>query len=453
MRRLALLLLLLVLAGRAAAQDGNVRVRVTVDPAHGPVIGQRIRLFVDVLFPDDMPHPPKVAAPDVPGAQLFRFESQATTMNDRLDGRSYVGQRFEFALYPRRGGSLTLPAFVATLLDRAGNPLGSARSDPASVVVAVPPGIDASQPVVASAEVTAREQWTPDPAGRFKVGDALKRSVTRTAQDVPALALAALDSSAPDGVRVYADPPEIADSMARGEVTGRRTDRVTYVFERAGTYRLPDTVQRWWDLDDGAARTAQEPGVEVTVQAVDAATAGAPDAGDSRWRWLTIGGVALALLAASILGYRCRAATAWWRRRREAREDSEPAVFRMLRRACRTGDAAATYRLLHAWLSRLPGRPDIGSLIRSNGRADLASLCLRLEQALFARRREAWTADDGRVLAGALAACRRGRRVAGPIRTPALPGLNPGTVRLGANDRSAQHQVIIGATAAASTAN
>ena len=26
-------------------------------------------------------------------------------MNDRIDGKTYVGQRFEFALYSRRGGT------------------------------------------------------------------------------------------------------------------------------------------------------------------------------------------------------------------------------------------------------------------------------------------------------------------------------------------------------------
>lgn len=438
MRRLALLLLLLTLSGPAAAQEDGVRVRVTADPTEGAVIGQHIRLFVDVLFPDDMPHPPKVASPEVAGAQLFRFESQATTMNDRVDGRSYVGQRFEFALYPRRGGGLAVPPFTATLLDRAGNPTGSAHSDPLSVAVAVPPGIDASQPVVASAEVTSQEQWTPNPAGPFKVGDALKRSVTRSAADVPGLALAALDPSAPDGVRAYADPPEIADSVDRGEVAGRRTDRVTYVFERPGTYRLPDAMQSWWDLDDGAARTAQEPGVQVEVQAAEMAAARTSDAGDRRRLWPAIAGVVLALLVVGVLGYRFRtAAIARWRRRREIREDGEPAAFRRLGRACRTGDAAGTYRLLHAWLSRLPGRPSLASLVRSCGRADLVPLYARLEQALFAQRHDVWTAEAGRALARALAACRRGRRAADPIRSSILPELNPGPMVIDPDGRAA----------------
>ena len=31
-------------------------------------------------------------------------------MNDRIDGQEHVGQRFEFALYPRRGGDARHPA-------------------------------------------------------------------------------------------------------------------------------------------------------------------------------------------------------------------------------------------------------------------------------------------------------------------------------------------------------
>jgi hypothetical protein len=250
--------------------------------------------------------------------------------------------------------------------------------------------------------------------------------VTRNARDVPGLALAALDPSAPDGVRAYADPPEIADSVDRGEVVGRRTDRVTYVFEQSGTYRLPDAVQIWWDLDDGAVRTAEAPGAEVVVRAGEAVTAETLDVGDSHRSWLAIVGATLVLLASGALGYRYRAAAiVRWRRWREVRRDGEAAAFRRLRRACRTGDAVTTYRLLHAWFSRLPGRPGLGPRAPVCRRADLASHYTKLEKTLFAPHGGAWTVADGHALARALTACRNARRTAGRIRPSILPALNP----------------------------
>jgi len=65
------------------------------------VLGQQVTLDVDVLFPGEMLHPPRVEIPDMSGAQVFRFESQAMTMRDQIDGTGYVGQRFAFNIYPR----------------------------------------------------------------------------------------------------------------------------------------------------------------------------------------------------------------------------------------------------------------------------------------------------------------------------------------------------------------
>ena len=78
--------------------------RTNVKPEKGAVVGQRVALHVDVLFAGEMTRPPRVVVPETAGAQILRFESQATTMSDRIDGVAYIGQRFEFALYARRGG-------------------------------------------------------------------------------------------------------------------------------------------------------------------------------------------------------------------------------------------------------------------------------------------------------------------------------------------------------------
>ena len=33
---------------------------------------------VDVMFPGDMPRPPRVSLPEMPGAQILRYETQAS---------------------------------------------------------------------------------------------------------------------------------------------------------------------------------------------------------------------------------------------------------------------------------------------------------------------------------------------------------------------------------------
>src|SRR5262245_25848202 len=122
--RALLALLALLVVGPALAQQPVV-VRTTVKPDKGAVIGQQVLLEVDVMFADQMLRPPRVAFAEIAGAQILRFETQATTMSETIDGTSYPGQRFEFALYARRGRTLGVPTPQVTLLDRAGNPTGT----------------------------------------------------------------------------------------------------------------------------------------------------------------------------------------------------------------------------------------------------------------------------------------------------------------------------------------
>jgi hypothetical protein len=188
-------------ASPSATAVPDVVVRQDVDPKTGVVIGQRVALHVDVLFRGEMPRPPRVSLPDVPGLQSFRFETQATTMQENQGGEAYVGQRFEFALYARRGGMVEIPPAAVTLLDRQGEVSGTVQGQAVRLEIDVPSGVDASGPVVATRRLTLIEQWAPDPKGAFKPGDAVVRSITRNAEDVPGLAMRDLAFPAPEGVR------------------------------------------------------------------------------------------------------------------------------------------------------------------------------------------------------------------------------------------------------------
>ncbi len=69
------------------------------------------------------------------------------------------GQRFEFVVFPRRGGTVEIPGAQVTLLDAAGDPAGVASGEKAQLAVTVPPGIDASGPVLAANTVRAAQTW------------------------------------------------------------------------------------------------------------------------------------------------------------------------------------------------------------------------------------------------------------------------------------------------------
>lgn len=411
MRWARVLLLLLGLAAPLRAQDAaapdapspaapEVVVRQSLDPASGAVIGQHVALSIDVLFAGDMPRPPRVSVPDVPGLQVFRFETQGLTLRETLAGQAYVGQRFEFALYARRGGSFEIPPVAVTLLDRQGAPKGTAQGEAVALEVTVPPGVDPSGPVVATRRLTLTEQWQPDPNGTFKPGDAVVRTVTRTAEDVPGFAMRDLAFAAPAGVRAYADPPDIADQSNRGVLTGRRTDRVTYVFERGGQFDLPAVAQPWWDLGAGALKSAEGAGSRIEVTAAPPPESAAPG-------WTRIWLLAIAAAAA------CALIVDLWRRRRGRAHDVERDAFAALGHACRCGAAEATYAAFVAWRRWLP--PCRWSAANA--------AAVPLDAALFSPEASSWGRKEGTELLRRLEALRR----TAPARrhAPSLTPLNP----------------------------
>jgi hypothetical protein len=378
-------------SARAQQPNPDVIVRTSLKPESGAVIGQHLALFVDVLFRDGMPRPPRVTIPDLPGAQVFRFETQATTMSDTVDGEGYTGQRFEFAVYPRRGGELVIPPAVVTLLDKAGDETGAAKGEAVRAQISVPAKVDPSQPVIATSRLTLDEQWVPSPNAAFKAGEALVRTITRTAEDVPSLAMRDLAFTAPEGVRVYRDAPQNEDKIDRGVLTGRRVDHVTYVFETAGAFQLPAVSQPWWDLGASRLQAAEGKGISVSVSATPVAR----PSGTSLWaaafwrepsNWLKIL-ILLAGIAVGLLGIARGARWSWtaWAERRRRWRQSEAYAFDDLMAVCRNGEVRAIYRAFALWRSRLP----------TAAAASTAPLATELEGALFGARSNAakWSRD------------------------------------------------------------
>jgi hypothetical protein len=388
-------------SGTAGAPD--VLVRQTARQDTGAVIGQRMALYVDVLFRDAMPRPPRVSVPDVPGLQMFRFETQGLTENETIADQSYVGQRFEFALYARRGGGFDVPPAVVTLLDRQGAEAAKTHGQPVHLEVTVPPGVDPSQPVVATHHFTLGEQWDPNPKREFHAGDAIVRTITRTADDVPGLAMRDLIFSTPEGARAYVDPPDLNDDSDRGVVTGRRVDRVTYVFERGGRFVLPALTQPWWDLAAGAIKTADAVGVTIDVSALPAASSGTKTT--SRTLWLVAAGAAVIIALA--LGHILH-------RGRSRKESVEHKAFASLRRACASADAASIYRAFADWRRCLAPTQQAAAIAAAGP----------LEASLFARNRSAWNINNSTEFITRLIDIRR-RLHSTNIRNIPLPPLNP----------------------------
>ena len=289
MRRMLLLLVLLTGAEPAMAQV----VRTSLKPETA-VLGQPVRVFVDVLFPGEMPRPPRVALPDMPGAQILRYREPGHDHQraHRRQGPCRAAFRVRALSAARRqardpGGS----GHGARRQRRADRPGGGPAAHDRGVGAG---GRRSLAPRSGHDEVHARAAVEPPADRRLQGGRRACPYRSRARRPTcPAMAMLDLVFAAPPGVRVYVDPPQADDRIERGDLTGRRTDRATYVFERGGSFPIEAVVQPWWDLEAGRLRRAEGSGATVSVTAAPVS----PPAGDRVERWVFFGATAAGLLA------------------------------------------------------------------------------------------------------------------------------------------------------------
>ena len=145
------------------------------------------------------------------------------------------------------------------------------------------------------------------------------------AEDVSGMAFAPLQHADLPGVGIYPAGPEVADSAGRGSLRGRRSETVTYVFERAGTVQIPDIRLTWWNVSTEQLETITLPGRGLEIAN---GLGGASDAMDKRVgapfdaRVFSLSGAILLVLVVLLLRFARPMAQRWsaWRRRRRESE-------------------------------------------------------------------------------------------------------------------------------------
>jgi hypothetical protein len=438
MTRLSLVLFLLALAtATPALSAGEPLVRVRL-PGNGPfLVGQPISLAVQVLAPNYFMSAPQFPATlDISGAVVTLPAARAVNSNETIDGQAYSGVEVSYLVIAERPGKFTVPPATIAFAYAAvpGQPTaGSVTLPSAAFEAALPPGAEGQDGPLPVTPLAISQSLDRDPT-RLKAGDAVTRTVTIAAKDLPAMMIPPPEIGAPPEAKIYPRDPVLSDGS--GGSPSRRTDRVTYVFETPGEYELPAVQASWFDPVAGKPASASVPAVKLVVAPATATTAIAPEvdeatdqAAPARARWVRLAAGAIAALA--LLAILAAAARRYLPRlnrhlaaRREARRASEPACFARLEAACRDGNPLAAYRALTAWADRAGCGP-LDAWADAVGSAALREEVAALERLLF-RPADAATAWNGIRLREAVAAARRSWQQSDTAeRTKALPELNP----------------------------
>jgi hypothetical protein len=256
-----------------------------------------------------------------------------------------------------------------------------------------------------------------------------------------------------DGVAVHANQPTTEDKIDErgGPRRATRVERMTYVFERAGTVDLPGISVRWWDLSQHRLRTATSPPSTVRIagatasasaieftdeEAAARARAAAARAERRRREQIVIAGTVVvggAIFIAWFVRRFGRLMTERFLRMWRRVQRSEPVYFRKVTRARRAGDARATYAAARAWLDcAWTGRGESMTLERAvalSGDPELRRQTDALLGGLYAQpaaSRGAWSGREfSRLIARARPRLLRARQTGDESAGTSLPALNP----------------------------
>jgi hypothetical protein len=358
MHRLAIFcgLLGLVLGSPVRGADDLV-MRSTLTP-EDPWIGQRVILQIDVLAPNAWAQLEATPRFDIAGAYVLPPLDQGVRLQEMINGVSHTGQRYEFSLYPQREGTLELSEAPLRVRVRELRFRGKETSDTLTLPAMTlssrrPPGLEPGQAVVSAQEVDIQQQW--ESSDSISVGDAITREVRFTANGISGMAFVPIPRVNIDGLGTYPTEPRVEDQIQRGTIVGSRTERVTYIAEKAGAFALPALRFTWWDIDDEELREVELPGIafDVSPATLDSTSESRIHKGWATQQMLyTLFAAAIALALTVFLS---RLVINRWQKYRL----SEHYQFRELQWTITAGSPRKALRELMGWLDRIhqTGKP------------------------------------------------------------------------------------------------
>ncbi len=391
---IVLCLLLVAMVSAEAQETKRPIVRVEVTPP-SVTVGQAIRLRITVLVPTWFRQPPVFPAFELPNASLRLPPDSSFTTNERIGGETWSGIVRDYQVYPQVSGKFRLtdqrikvtyahPITRKKVTDSVSVPEINFRGT-------IPRGAKAITPFFAARalKLTQKIEGAPE---KLEVGDAIVRTVTAEVEGVPVMFVPALikDRVIEFSSR-YAKEPVVEEKGAGAEITGSRTETVTYIFSQSGRYSLPAISVRWWNINKGEPATANVPSIVVTVgSGVVSSSIERTNARPSiPWNLAILVLAAFLLLgAAYYIGPRL---LRWSKIRLDNWRQTESHAFRRLLGAARRESSALISSYLTAWLARLSPGMSATRLAAKVDSEELNQIIRRLGAAAFGRETsEAW---------------------------------------------------------------
>lgn len=326
--------------------------------------GEKLSFYVKLLSSTWFSGSPRFDLPDMRDGLLYQVQNRPILGSEQIHGQSYTSQLHEFWFFPKKEGEITLPEIsvsFSTAVPGGGKPLNhQLRTSPFRVSVKPIPGAGGDTQIISTSRFDVLQSWDPEPTDTI-TGSATTRKIQMRAADMASIFLPEISFPPIEGVAIYRKPADVNDFNERGEATAERRDSATYLFEKEGTYTIPDIQLQWWNSIAQKMEEVILPGVQIEISP-DPIAANSDDtsrqllqnqSNSQRFILAILAGVGILLALAFRFG---PSLTNRIHQRKKRYEQSEPAFFRAFRKACRNGDITAAYNHLYFWVRKRSGK-------------------------------------------------------------------------------------------------
>lgn len=343
-------------AGCSAILTGEPDIRVVagIEEDGEALVGQRRTFYIELQTDTWFSGAIEITPPRVDGVILAQLETFGINGTVRQDGTTFTTHRKEFALFALNPGSVMIPAgqVKAQIADPGKPSIAYAGESPQTLFEAVmPEGVAWEGPLLTTRSLTLRESWDHEP-GPGSVGDAFQRTISVEADNIMAMVFPPFPAPELDGVRIYRDAPQVEDKTGRGDLTGSRTERLTYVFEKPGQYVLPEVNLAWWNEQTSELKVERIAEVVFSIEPIEGVgpsveTQESVNEGTSGFA-KRLGFSAIVLVLACGLGAFLYARLR--HRRATSPREREQVRFSDLLRAIEKGELPDIYRTWRSWM-------------------------------------------------------------------------------------------------------
>ncbi|MBF0447187.1 MAG: protein BatD [Magnetococcales bacterium] len=246
-----------------------------------------VRFFRAIQIASATMSEPRFEGGEVVVEPLGEGRRYETTVNNRR----HIVEEHRYALFPQKSGELTILPFQIEVRTGGRNQIfGSLFSDPfgqtrSSIrrinsdaiplqVRPIPAEFKGARWLVAH-ELILTEKWSHSPSDST-VSEPVTRTISLTADGIPAKQLPDFDSPEIKGLKHYSDRPTTKDQAEFSGIVGFKQQKIALIPTAPGTLLLPGFKIPWWDMDEEVLKYAELPEVEVTAKPSTALSQSSP---------------------------------------------------------------------------------------------------------------------------------------------------------------------------------